>query len=362
MNSIWYRQLGFHNNPFSIKPAAFHDTLFGYEGLVGQMIQAVERNEVIFIEGQYGEGKTTLLKHMLRHFGGHKKVIYFSANRAESRLQARKLLNERYGRLGVWLDIRPKGMILLLDEAGEINASDAEKLLKFKKDGNFKSIVFVSQKYNPEAMPEDVRSAIKLFRLERLNDGDAISLIRKRVGELPMLSDDIIRKVFAASNCNARELLKNCEALCRKAVDMGFEKIGEKMLTGMFGDSCVIQEEPEEDKIFLQIDEESLPEENDISVDEKSIFGDPDEEEVEEEKPKEEIGDWEDVSAEDGLEKEKREMREEEEIDEELAKIELEDDDESDKKAKITNGAKKAVAAEEALSKQVDDLIDEHYY
>ncbi|MEK6816997.1 MAG: AAA family ATPase, partial [Nanoarchaeota archaeon] len=360
-----YRQLGFHNNPFSIKPAAFHDMLFGYEELVGRVVQAVGSNEVIFIEGPYGEGKTTMLKHILRHFGGHKKVVYFSVNRVESRLQIRKLLNERYGRLGVWFDIRPKDMVLLLDEASDINVNDVEKLLKFKKDGNFRSIVFVSQSYNPDNMPEELKGSIKVFRLERLKDEDAVRIIRKRVGELPLLPDDMVKKIFAASNHNARELLKGCEALCKKAVDSGSERITDKMIGAMFGDSVVIQEEPEEEKIFLQIDEDSLPEENDISVDEKSIFGDPDEEEVEEEKPKGEMDkDWEDVSVEDDeLAKERKELDEETEIDEELSKISLEEEDESEKKAKVTNGnSKKAMAMEEALGKSTDDLIDEHYY
>ncbi len=366
MNNIWYKQLGFHNNPFSIKPAAFHDTLFGYENLVSQVIQAVGNNELLYIEGQYGEGKTTMLKHIVRHFGGHKKVVYFSVNRVESRLQIRKLLNERYGRLGVWFDIRPKNMILLLDEASEINANDVEKLLKFKKDGNFRSIVFVSQQYNPETMPDEVKKSLKMFRMEKLNDDNAISLVRKRVGELPLLTDDTIRKIFAISNRNARDLLKNCETVCKKAADSGLNKIGDKVLTNLFGESSVIQEEPEEEKIFLQIDEDSLPEEGqELKENDESILNEPEEDELEEEKPKEEMEkDWEDVSVEDDeLKKERKELEEETEIDEELSKISLEEEDDSEKKAKISNGnSKKALAMEEALGKSTDDLIDEHYY
>ena len=30
----WYNKLGFYNNPFSIKPAAFNDDIFGLGGTV----------------------------------------------------------------------------------------------------------------------------------------------------------------------------------------------------------------------------------------------------------------------------------------------------------------------------------------
>jgi len=29
--TLWYKKLGFHNNPFSIKPAAFRDELVAYD-------------------------------------------------------------------------------------------------------------------------------------------------------------------------------------------------------------------------------------------------------------------------------------------------------------------------------------------
>ena len=238
--------------------------------------------------------------------------------------------------------------------------------LKFKKDGNFRSIVFVSQQYNPETMPDEVKKSLKMFRMEKLNDDNAISLVRKRVGELPLLTDDTIRKIFAISNRNARDLLKNCETVCKKAVDSGLNKIGDKVLTNLFGESSVIQEEPEEEKIFLQIDEDSLPEEGqELKEIDESILNEPEEDELEEEKPKAEMEkDWEDVSVEDDeLKKERKELEEETEIDEELSKISLEEEDESEKKAKISNGnSKKALAMEEALGKSTDDLIDEHYY
>lgn len=376
MNKVWYRQLGYHNNPFSIKPAAFHNDLFGYEDTVARVIKAVDRGEFVFVEGEFGEGKTTILKHLVRHFGGHKKVIYFSVNRVEKRMMVRRLLNERYGRIGKWFDIRPDDMILLLDEVQDMDKRDVDKLVRFKKEGNFKSVVFVGQKYVPENFPEAINKTLNHFKLEKLKGEDAVKIVRRRVGDLPMVTDDIIKTVFAKSGYNARALLKNLEMLCKKAVDFGSEKISDKMLAELFGED-VLQEEPNDEKIFLEIEEDEKEEvKEEVSKEEtveevkeeveekKEEVAEEVKEEVEEEKPKEELNEeWEDVAVEDKeqFEEEKKDFDVEDEIDEELAKINLEEEEE-EKKVKITNGTPKAVAAEEALGKKTEDILDEHYY
>ncbi|MEA3378632.1 MAG: hypothetical protein U9Q69_03240 [Nanoarchaeota archaeon] len=346
-NNIWFRQLGYHNNPFSIKPAAYHDELFGSEDLVAKVIKRIAKGGFVFIEGDYGEGKTTVLKRILRHFGGHKKVIYFSINRIENRLHVRKLLNERYGRLGKWFDLRPKDMILLLDEVQEISKKDIDKLLRFRKLGHFKSIVCVSQKFDEELFPEVLSKDLTVFKLAKLKDKDAIKIIRKRVGYLPLLPDEMIKKIFQHSNSNVRKLLMNCEILCKKAIEYGSEQISNKMLTDLFGKN-VVEEAPEEDKIFLELEEA----ENEM---EKEPL-----EEIEEEKPKEEM-DMDDVAIDERFEKEKQEFELGNEIDEELAKVKTDEEEEEEKKVKMTNGRQEAVVAEESITKP-NDLVDENYY
>jgi energy-coupling factor transporter ATP-binding protein EcfA2 len=364
MNTIWYRELGFHNNPFSIKPAAYHDKLFGYEDAVAKVIKSIEANKFVFIEGNYGEGKTTILKHVLRFFGGHKKVIYFSVNRVEKRLQIRRLLNERYGRIGRWFDIRPKDMILLLDEVQYLDPRDLEKILKFKNEGHFKSVVFVGQKYEEKNFPEEVKKNLKHFKLEKLNENDAVNIVRKRIGDLELLSDEIIKKIFVLSDKNARTMLKNCEQICKNAVDYGAEKVSEKDLEAFFGEKAVVKEEPKDEKIFLELEEEESNENetvNENKKEEKKVEELVEKKEnVEEEKPKEEL-ETKDVSVEDNLELEKQEFQEEDEIDEELSRMELEED-EDEAKVKITNGSPKPIAAEEALGKDAEDILDKHYY
>lgn len=281
-DKIWYRELGYHGNPFSIKPAAFTDKVYGYEEMVNEIVTNIHASGLIFIEGEYGEGKTTILKRLITEFGGHGKVIYFSCNRIEQRLNVKKLLNDKYGFIGKILDLQPKNMILLLDEAQVLDDKDYEKLMRYYESGNFLSVVFVGQQYDPTTVPERLRRLIKVIRLEKISTEEAVKLIQGRVGALALLDNEVISYVFNKSNQNPRQLLKNCEELCKQAFERGDKKVTTQMADELFEVKGVmaadlisdqpsvqaelsIPEEPnEEEKLFVEKDvSQDLPNELD---------------------------------------------------------------------------------------------------
>jgi len=271
--SIWYRQLGFYNNPFSIKPAAFHDELLGCNA-VSEVIRSILDKGIVFVEGHYGNGKTTLLRHILNRFGGRGKVIYFNCARIGHALDIKKLLNERYGFIGRLLNLKPKDMILLLDEAQYLGKSDYEALLHYYSLGHFRSIVFVGKQCNNDALPERLRQILRLVSLGQVSEKDAVSIIRKRIGNFPMISDEIIKMVFRMSDYNVRQLLKNCELLCRYAVE-NETSLTEELVSSLLSTKEVVQK-PEEK-------EEEVKEKRGEVIEEHSASK-PD---IEEEKPKE---------------------------------------------------------------------------
>ena len=114
MNNIWYRRVGFYNNPFSIKPAAYRNNVTGLENTVDDISYAILTKKLVFVEGEYGQGKTTILKKLINDFGGKKQVAYFSCNRLDGRLNIERLLKKRYGFLGRMFGLEAKDMVLLL--------------------------------------------------------------------------------------------------------------------------------------------------------------------------------------------------------------------------------------------------------
>ncbi len=230
---LWYKQFGFHNNPFSIKPLAFHDEIMGYD--VDLVLTKIQNGEVLFLEGDYGKGKTTILKKIVRKFGGQKKVVYYSYNRTEANVDFDRLIKERHGFFGS-LFSDDNNLILLLDEAENLSPEDSENLTAMHQK-NFKSIVLVGKDYNNLGNANGLQTMIgaNIIRLGELTEDDAINIVRKRIGYINLLSDDIIKVIFKKSGRNPRSLLKNCEDICKHAVEQGYRQVKEEHVKKVLG-------------------------------------------------------------------------------------------------------------------------------
>ena len=228
----WYHELGFFNNPFSIKPMAFHNELMGYYQTVSDITEKIVESSIIFISGEYGTGKTTVLKKLIGKFRASgfegKKIIYYNCNQSEKSINYDRLLINAGGFLRRLFGIRRKNMIILLDEAQDMNKKDIEQVKSYYDSGFFKSVVLVSKSENIK-LTEELEEAIgeNAFRLGDMTRAEAVIMIRKRIGDLKFISDQIIVKIFS-ENENSRAFLKNCEDVCRYAFENGDEIITEE--------------------------------------------------------------------------------------------------------------------------------------
>ncbi|MBI5871520.1 hypothetical protein HZB88_00345, partial [archaeon] len=228
---IWYKELGFYNNPLSIKPGAFHDCLIGHEEIIGRIEANILNKRHSFVEGDYGEGKTQVLKRLINDFGGNKKVAYY--NPSSGMFDIENLLKKRYGFFGRLFGLMPSDIVLLLDEAHTLLKPELQKLDTFIQDGNIKSVVLVGRKFEKMNIPEFLKSS-DTFQLKSLSPDDAVKLVRKRVCSLHLLSDGVIKKIFEYSNENPRELLKNTEQILKRAYEHGEEKVTDEGIKAFF--------------------------------------------------------------------------------------------------------------------------------
>ena len=234
MISLWYEDLGFEKNPFSMKPIDFKDALIGYDDEIKKISKLIKDGKFVFIQGKYGRGKTSVLKKIIKKFSGERKLAYFSGNQIHDYLDIDSIL---IGAGGFWsrlFRIRSEEVILMLDEVQDLNQNDAEAIMDAYEDGYLKSVVIVSASLGFEKANKMFHGLIEKnkFELKGISKDDAVRLIRKRVGELALLPDDIIRKIYDLDS-NPRAFLRNCEDACREAIKKGEEVVTEEMVEGL---------------------------------------------------------------------------------------------------------------------------------
>jgi AAA+ ATPase superfamily predicted ATPase len=211
-HNVWYQKKGYSENPLSVKPKDEH-ALIGREDIVADMVHAIKSEHISLLLGQYGFGKTSILKRIIKLFKGQKKVIYFSCNRLTGPLDVDKLLYDRRT-ITQLLKIKSKKMILLLDEVEYLTSADFVKIMDYHQKKYFQSIVLVTN--FKQTIPANVLKLTgeNIFELKALSSQQAIELVRSRIGDSTVLTDAVITKVYATEP-RIRRFLKNCEYILK---------------------------------------------------------------------------------------------------------------------------------------------------
>lgn len=220
--NLWFKKYGFFSNPFSIKPAPFDFKVVGQDKILDELYYNIPNGSMSFIEGKFGNGKTTMLKHLINKFRGEKKVVYFACNRIDKDLNIETLLKGKYGFWGRLFGLTPRDMIVLLDEAQDLTPENTERIKYFFDQGNIKSVVFTGISYDKCKLHESIKDRIGkegVLKLNELNEDEAVFLIRNRIGETNLMSDDVIKKIWKSSNKNPRRLLQYCDIAARKTAE-----------------------------------------------------------------------------------------------------------------------------------------------
>lgn len=223
---IWYKKLGFHNNPFSIKPAAFQRDMVAYD--LEYIFEKIDNAEMIFIEGEYGTGKTTILKNIINYFRGRHKIIYYSFNSGKE-FNLKKLIHGANSFLRRVTGINERDMVLLLDEVESMTKKQADSVLKYYQSGILQTVVFVNPDYQKVSFPEDLKLYLgdNVICTVELNLDEATELIQERIGDIDLFPKKIIKQIFDLSKKNPRRFLAYCEDIARYAVDMSDYKVEE---------------------------------------------------------------------------------------------------------------------------------------
>lgn len=221
--SAWFKKLGFNHNPFMIKPYAFSDELHGYKPYIQKINTSINNGKVIFIEGDYGVGKTSVLKQVIAEFSGQKRLIYYSANRSEGGIDFDSLISGRAGFFGRMFGQKPMNLILMIDEAQKMNLHDSEKIEELIEQGYFKSVVLVSDDIKKVNFSKKLRKMIgkEVIDLgEAFTEQNAQKMVKDRLGdESDFMPSKVVKLIYTKSLKNPRKMLENLEDVAKYTID-----------------------------------------------------------------------------------------------------------------------------------------------
>ena len=229
---VWYENYDFESDPF-LKP----EMTFGSKKVVDELVYRVESGSLVYIEGPAGAGKSSVLRKLIDEFGGKGKVIFFDCGQIDRKVNIELLMTGKYGFFGKMFKVKPKDMILLLDNANYLSMKNCERI-KYYFDNNFvKSVIFTGTYYAKAHFSDSLRDRIggRVVQLPVLSPDDAVKLTRERAPNVDLFTDDIIKKIYKQSQNNPKKFLSNLSSIAQKAWSDGEAKVTEDWLKGYFG-------------------------------------------------------------------------------------------------------------------------------
>lgn len=222
----WYNELKLKENPFSIKPNQTLKNYVGEQEQIQNILRLVNEKKLIIIKGEYGTGKTTILKSIINEFKGEKKLFYQNAFYSNE-INPNKISVDAGNIISRTLKLKTKDIILLVDEAHALTDDAFEQIAKeFKK--TFKAIILATS--NTEyVFPQRIQLLkTKEFQLEKFTKENAKEIVKTRLnGSHNLLPEPVIEIIYDQSK-TPREFLQKCDDACKNAIEKGKTKVSIK--------------------------------------------------------------------------------------------------------------------------------------
>jgi Cdc6-like AAA superfamily ATPase len=180
----WYSELGFKNNPLDIRP---NPNLIGLEKQERQLINHIQKEEICFLNGLTGSGKSSLLLRVQKLLKKH-KFIYLDAQELPINFNLEEELKKKknfFDKL-ILRNFPRKKPVLIIDE---FQATSPELILQARAswenpiNRKIKSIVIaqISKYLNNVTDSFKERLGSRTILLEPLDEDEMVSIVRKRL-------------------------------------------------------------------------------------------------------------------------------------------------------------------------------------
>lgn len=226
----WFEGFGFDENPFSTDPAFSARSSAGLEKPLGELEYCVSSGSIVFVEGAEGSGKSVLLQKLAGKLGRRAAVVDAAGD-----ADIRAIIKSKTPLLGRLLGNSPRNLVLLVDNAAGLSPRSLE-LLKYYYDNNhFGAVVLAGTALKSSGLSPSVIDRIgnRVVKIPALAEEDALLMVRNRLGNSGLFSEEVVRKIYKSSGKNARKFLQLCERACKKAAAAKSSTVGEEHMVSL---------------------------------------------------------------------------------------------------------------------------------
>ncbi len=229
----WYEKLKFSSNPLDVRP---NTGLVGLEKEEALLRNHINKEEICFLNGLTGSGKTSLLMKLQQEMKGHNFVYLDAHDLPESFNLEEELRSSRnfFDRLFLRNSPRRKP-VLIIDE---FQATDPNIVLEARakwenpNDKKIKSIIIsqISRHLKNITPSFKERLGSRIVQLRTLDEDELKEIIRRRLRKsrkliyADKLSDDALAFIVRCSGGNPRRLLEYADEI----FDFHHNKFGDK--------------------------------------------------------------------------------------------------------------------------------------
>ncbi len=229
--STWYAQLGFVTNPLDARP---NPLLIGLESEEEQLKNHIFKEEICFLNGLTGSGKTSLLTKIQKEMTDH-TFVYLDADALPKTFNLMEALKDKRSFLDrlTFKQFPKKKPVLIIDE---FQATDPTLILEARSnwenpgERKIKSIVIaqISDKLRNVTGSFKDRLGNRSITLKQLDDEDMkrilnIRLKTKDTNYVERISDEALELLVRVADGNARRLLEYTDLV----FDFHFRRFGD---------------------------------------------------------------------------------------------------------------------------------------
>ncbi len=225
----WYKKLGYYQNPFLINPMKERTSMIGARQQLEDAMYYLQAGNLVVVEAKKGNGKTKFLRTLIDNFRG--KVIYVNARKLDKTLDVEELLRNKNGFSGKIMGKKPKGMMLMIDNAEELSLVNIERLKNYFDQGYLQSIIFTTSDLESCEFSNSMKNRIgrRVITLEKPEYNDMKAIIKERLDEKedeeePLINEEHIKKIYETSE-SVGDMFVRMESAFEKMDTKGDETI-----------------------------------------------------------------------------------------------------------------------------------------